>query len=109
MSFLTSTPALGELKNPASRHQTALDAANVLFGKWAANVEIDAKQKITVDTLDQSLKVLLGPNGEHPRTLLLAICETAAQDGRLSVVEGKLIRVICASLVCPLPPILADN
>jgi hypothetical protein len=41
--------------------------------------------------------------------LLLAICETAAHDGRLSVPEGELIRVICATLDCPLPPILGDD
>jgi hypothetical protein len=29
--------------------------------------------------------------------------------GRLSVAEGELIRVICATLDCPLPPILFDN
>jgi len=55
------------------------------------------------------MDVLLGLNGKGRRTLLLAICETAAHDGRLSVAEGELIRVICATLDCPLPPILVDD
>jgi hypothetical protein len=59
--------------------------------------------------LDQSLGILPGLDGEGSRTLLLAICETAAHDGRLNVAEGELVRVICTSFDCPMPSILADN
>jgi hypothetical protein len=41
--------------------------------------------------------------------LLLAVCEAAAHDGCLNVSEGELIRIICATLDCPLLPILFDN
>ena len=47
--------------------------------------------------------------GKCRRTLLLAICEAAAHDRSANVAEGELIRVVCASLDCPLPPILFDN
>ena len=59
--------------------------------------------------VDQCMDILLGLDGEGGRTLLLAICETAAHDGRLNVAEGELVRVICTSLHCPMPPILFDN
>ena len=74
-----------------------------------AGAKIDVKQEITVGTLDQSLDVVLGLNGKGSRQLLLAICETVSHDGRLSVAESELIRVICATLDCPLPPILIDD
>lgn len=80
-----------------------------LIGKGMAGAKIDVKKKIAVGTLHQSMDVLIGLNGKGRRTLLLAICETAAHDGSLSVAEGELIRVICASLDCPSPPIFADN
>jgi hypothetical protein len=89
--------------------QAALDAGKALLGKGMADAHIDITQKISVGTLDQSLDVVLGLSGKGRRTLLLAICETAAHDGRLSVAEGELIRVICATLDCPLPPILGDD
>ena len=95
-------------ENPAEA-QAALDAGKALLGKGMADAQIDVTQKISVGTLDQSLDVVLGLSGKGRRTLLLAICETAAHDGRLSVPEGELIRVICATLDCPLPPILGDD
>ena len=89
--------------------QVALNAGTALLGKWAVNARIDSKRKLTVDTLDKSLDLLLQVNGKGRRILLLAICEAAAHDGRLNVAEGELIRVICAMLDCPLPPILVDD
>lgn len=89
--------------------QAALDAGKALLGKGMAGAKIDVKQKITVGTLDQSMDVLLGLNGEGRRTLLLAIGKTAAHDGCLNVAEGELIRVICTSLDCPMPPILVAH
>ena len=42
------------------------------------------------------------------RTMLIAaLVRTVSEDGRLSVEEGELLRAICASLHCPLPPLLA--
>ena len=89
--------------------QAALDIGKALLGEWAASADIDAQQEISVDTLDESLELLLRLNYKSRRKLLLAVCETAGHDGRLDVAEGELIRVVCATLDCPLPPILGDN
>lgn len=46
----------------------------------------------------------LDPLGKQ--LLLEAISATIAHDGRVSVAESELLRAICATLHCPLPPIL---
>jgi len=89
--------------------QAALDAGVALLGKRAAGVKIHSTQEFSADVLDKSLDLLLQVNGKGRRKLLLAICEAAAHDGRVNVAEGELIRVVCAALDCPLPPILTDS
>ncbi len=89
--------------------QAAFDAGMALLGKWAVNVKIDSKQEFEADALEKSLDLLLQLNGKGRRLFLLAVGKAAAHDGRLNVAEGELIRVVCASLDCPLPPILVDN
>lgn len=89
--------------------QAALDAGAALLGKWAANASIDSTQEFSADVLDESLDFLLPLNGKSRRKMVLAICEAAAHDGHVNVAEGELIRVVCAALDCPLPPILATN
>jgi hypothetical protein len=89
--------------------QAALDAGTALLGDWIVNAKIDPKQEFRADALDKSLDFLLQVNAKGRRILLLAVGKAAAHDGRLNVAEGELIRVVCASLDCPLPPILVDN
>jgi len=89
--------------------QAAFDAGMALLGKWSVNVKIDSKQEFEADALEKSLDLLLQLNGKGRRLFLLAVGKAAAHDGRLNVAEGELIRVVCASLDCPLPPILVDN
>jgi hypothetical protein len=91
------------------KEEAALDAGLAILGKWVVNAKMDSNQKISIDTLDTSLDILQQVDGKSRRTLLLAICEVAAHDGDLNVAEGELIRVVCASLDCPLPPILVAN
>lgn len=42
------------------------------------------------------------------KTLIEGLVLTVAHDRRLSVAEGELLRTVCATLHCPLPPILSD-
>jgi tellurite resistance protein len=74
-----------------------------------AGAHIDLQQRISIDILDGSLNMLLALHGDERRNVVLAICETAAHDGRLNAAEGELIRVICATLDCPMPPIQARS
>lgn len=40
--------------------------------------------------------------------LVQALVKTIAHDGKLTVQEGELLRIVCATLHCPLPPLLAS-
>jgi recombinational DNA repair ATPase RecF len=63
----------------------------------------------TVAGLNRGLDVLLGLNGEGKESLLRAISATAGHDGNLTITEAELIRAVCATLGCPVPPILVHN
>jgi Zn-dependent protease with chaperone function len=58
------------------------------------------------DALDQAWPVLdaLEPLGKE--LLLEGLVAAVSSDGRVSVAEAELLRVVCASLHCPLPPML---
>ena len=51
--------------------------------------------------------MLLALNNEGRQMLLRAATAVVMSDKSLSATEADLIRAICASLDCPLPPILA--
>ncbi len=76
------------------------------LGRWAQDGEYRSDRQYTVSMLDHSLDVLLGLNARGQESLLRAISETAAHDGRLAIAEAELIRAVCATLNYPLPPIL---
>jgi len=57
--------------------------------------------------LDESLTRLNRLDATGKQMLIAALVRTVSEDGRLSVEEGELLRAICASLHCPLPPLLA--
>lgn len=89
----------------AARNQ-AYQAGAALLGDWA-NADAAATQRdLRVQDLDHSLDVLLALNGKGRRRLLQAISAVVAHDEQLRVPEAELIRVVCATLDCPLPPIL---
>lgn len=77
-----------------------------LLGDWAADDGVRPRRAVTVTELDQSLDALLALNGKSRRKLVSAITTTAAHDGHLATAERELIRASCATLECPLPPIL---
>ena len=89
--------------------QAALDAAKPILGKRMNRTSIDVNQNVTLDVLDLSLDILLGYEGEDLSKFMLAICTTAAHDGRVTLAEAELIRVVAATLDCPVPPILVDR
>ena len=92
-----------------SRHQQAFDAGARVLGKWASDVKIQPQPEYTVDILAHSLDILLRLNGKGRRKLLRAIVEVADHDKRLTIAEAELIRVVCATLDCPLPPVLVQQ
>ena len=48
-------------------------------------------------------------NGAGRERLVTALAATAAFDGRLAVAEAELLRAVCATLDCPLPPIVTTQ
>ncbi len=54
--------------------------------------------------LDNALYRLSQATPERKRVLVDAFARTVAADGVITVREGELLRVICDSLDCPLPP-----
>jgi len=89
--------------------QAALDAAKPILGKWTYRAKMDVNQDVTLDTLDESLDILLWFEGRDYSKFMLAICTTAAHDGCLTLAEAELIRVVAATLDCPVPPILVAD
>ena len=79
-----------------------------MLGKWAADIEFEPRtgKGVTTRLIDHSLDVLLRLNGKNRRQLVNAISAAASDDGRLTIAEAELIRIVCASLDCPLPPLL---
>lgn len=92
----------------ASR-QHAFAAGIATFGNWGQRFSYEADQQYTTRILDRSLEILLALNSDGQRMLLKAITETVLTDNRLTLTEAELIRAICASLNCPLPPILFER
>jgi len=87
----------------------AFDAGVASFGKWGSQFDFDSDSVASVTVLDQSLDILLALNSDGKQMLLEAITLVVMSDKTLSVTEAELIRAICASLNCPLPPILVEN
>ncbi|MBC8027346.1 MAG: M48 family metallopeptidase [Steroidobacteraceae bacterium] len=59
------------------------------------------------DALRESLRALNSLRPFAKKVLIEGLVRTVALDRRLSVDEGELLRTVCATLHCPLPPILA--
>ena len=61
-----------------------------------------------ITTLDRALTRLDSlPTAIKP-SLIEALVLTVAHDRRVTLGEAELLRVVCASLHCPLPPLVAD-
>jgi Zn-dependent protease with chaperone function len=89
--------------------ELAYQAGIAMFGEWAKDVSPHISAETTVDTLDRSLDLLRGLNSSGRRRLIESVGRCIAHDGRLTLAEAELLRVVCASLDCPLPPILAEK
>ena len=87
----------------------AFDAGVDTFGNWGDQFAYEADHEYSIAVLDRSLEMLLALNGDGKQMLLEAVTAVVMSDKALSIAEAELIRAICASLACPLPPILTDK
>jgi Zn-dependent protease with chaperone function len=91
-------------EDPAAREH-AYQAGMSVFGDWAGKQEISVEDEHTVAVLDRSLDILRRMNSAGRKSLLQAVSNTITHDGKLNLREAELLRAICASLDCPLPPL----
>ena len=91
----------------AAAREAAFAAGISLFGGWAGEQQSFATEEQTVETLNNALDVLRMINSSGRQSLIQAVTKTVSHDGKLTTTEGELLRAICASLDCPLPPILS--
>jgi hypothetical protein len=87
--------------------ERAFGAGLRVFGDWAGKMQVPADAGDTVRRLDGALDVLRGLNSPGRKSLVDAIARTIAHDDRLTMREAELLRTICATLDCPLPPIIS--
>jgi len=77
------------------------------FGTWAAEYQPQIDKQQTVAVLSRSLDTLRQMNSAGKKSLLQAVSNTITHDDKLTLTEAELLRAVCASLDCPLPPILS--
>lgn len=83
----------------------AYQAGISTFGDWASGRKKQIDDAQTVEVLGRSLDALRQMNSAGKKSLLQAVSNTIAHDGKLTLSEAELLRAICASLDCPLPPL----
>jgi len=75
------------------------------FGEWVSGHKQQIDDEQTVEVLGRSLDILRRMNPAGRKSLLQAVSNTITHDGKLTLREAELLRTICASLDCPLPPL----
>jgi hypothetical protein len=91
-----------------NKRVSAFQAGIAEFGKWASDTDFDDKKLESIPSLDRGLNVLKRMNSAGTKSLLQALAKTVSHDGKMTTAEAELFRAICASLDCPLPPILGQ-
>lgn len=74
--------------------------------KGPSPLPICNKDECTLKSLDRALDLLAHASGHAKRSMLLAFSECIAADGRATINEIELLRVISDALDCPMPPVL---
>ncbi len=88
-----------------AEREHAYQAGISAFGAWASGAKAPHDGEQTVAVLGRSLDILRRINSAGRKSLLQAVSNTITHDGKLSLSEAELIRAICATLDCPLPPL----
>jgi Zn-dependent protease with chaperone function len=92
------------------RRDAAWRAGTAELGRWASAREAHAPAGAgTVEELDRALDVLRRFDPAGRERLIQALSMTIGHDNRMTVIEAELMRAVCASLDCPLPPLLTSN
>jgi Zn-dependent protease with chaperone function len=92
--------------NPTERDR-AFAAGIRSFGEWAAGDREPVPAERTVAKLSEALDILAKINSAGRQSMLRAVTATIVHDSEVTATEAELLRAVCASLDCPLPPLLA--
>ena len=85
----------------------AFRAGIAVFGEWAKAGNATTSTGQTIKRLQEALDILSEINSAGQQSLIEAVLKTIAHDGKMTVPEAELLRAICATLDCPLPPIIS--
>ena len=88
--------------------EAAFRAGLKRFGAWAQTAQWQTDAKFSHIDLDRHLDLLTALNGDGRQMLVEAVTTVMLFDRKLTVAEGELLRAVCATLECPLPPILTS-
>ena len=95
--------AFGQNDDTSARRAFA-SGMNALFQQSAPTYAVPVNW---VASLDQALPELNALDGTAKQMLIEALVSTISTDGHVAVAEAELLRVVCAALHCPLPPMLS--
>lgn len=109
----TCASLLSTLAHAGSRDS---DAAAQAFAQAAGplsvtdgSLALSPLDQCDLKTLDQSLDRLAAASPQIKKRVLEACAVCVGVDGRITLEEGELLRVIAVSLDCPMPPLLAGQ
>jgi Zn-dependent protease with chaperone function len=95
-------------ENPSDQ-DAAFNAGISKFGGWADSDREPVPAEQTVEKLTEALDILGQINSAGRLSMLQAVTATIVHDGEVTATEAELLRAVCASLDCPLPPLLSVN
>ncbi len=78
----------------------------VPLSEAAARVQLLPRDRCSLKLLDAALDQMAATTPEIKKRVIEASAATIAADGRVTVQEGELLRVIADALDCPMPPLL---
>ena len=92
--------------DPAAR-QRAFESGLSEFGSWTSGEKMPGDSPDVVAEFSGSLDVLQNLNGRAAETLVRAAVRAALDDDRVTLTESEMLRTVCASLGCPVPPMVS--
>ena len=105
MSGLLSTLAQWGTSDEAQARRAFDLGAKMLPGK-GARIDFLPRQKCGLQALDEGLDRLSGVGPAIKKSLLQACAACIAADGKATVEEAEILRVISDGLDCPMPPLV---
>ena len=101
--LLSIMASLGHEDPVAARNAYDAGMHRLLGSQWPDY----APREPWAEAADRALEILDRVAMSGKRQLIEALVTTLSHDGRVTVEEGEILRAICETIHCPLPPLLA--